>query len=125
MDKVFHVVLQLSHISDVTLDARLAVAPNVQGVGGIARSRKPLGHHVHAAATRRRAVHQYHATFARVARRRVISKGDLSAISRREVTDLRQIGEVHALEWVIDARHGRWLAWATEGDGQPNNRRQN
>src|SRR4051794_2721284 len=125
MNKVVHVVLQLPQIGDVTLDTRPTMAANVQGIGGITCSRNPLGHHVHAAAGRRRAMHQHHASFIRDVPRRVISKGEPGTVSRHELTDFRQIGEVNTLEWVTDARHGRRLAWAADGDRQSSNRQQN
>src|SRR6266513_4551818 len=78
---------------------------------------------MHAAAARRRAMHQHHAAFGRAARSRIEPESELRAISSRGVTDFRQIREVHALEWIIDTRHRAELAWSAQGNRQSNDRR--
>src|SRR5436190_6006100 len=121
VDKVFHVVLQLSHVGDATLRAGVAVSANIQSVGVVTHRREPLGHHMDAAATRRRAMHECHTAFNRASSSRVESEGELYAIASCEGCDFRQIGEVHALEWVVDTRHGRRRARPTKGDSKSNN----
>ena len=89
MDKVLHVVLQLSDISNVAFGAGLAVPANVQAVDRIPSRGERFGHHVHATASGRGAVHEHHAAFDGVPGSRVRPKGELSSIASRNVARFR------------------------------------
>src|SRR5206468_12964543 len=100
--------------------------PDVQRVSCIASGGKSLSHQVHAAATGRRAVQEHHAAFDRATCSRVGPKGELSAIASRNVPRFRQIGEIHVLERVVNARHWRRrLAWSAKCDRESKGRHKN
>src|ERR1700732_3045895 len=112
MDKILRVVLQLPDVSDMAFGTGLAVSSNVRRIGCISSRGEALGHHMHATATGGGAMHQHDTAFDRVADCGVRPEANLCAIASREMTAFRQIGEIHVLEWVIDARHRRRLAWS-------------
>ena len=71
-------------------------------------------------------MHQHDTAFDRVADRRVRPEGNLGAIARREMTEFRQIGEIHVLERVINARHWRRrLAWSAKCNRESEGRHKN
>ena len=70
-------------------------------------------------------MHQHDTAFDRVASCRVRPEGNLCAIASSEMTAFRQIGEIYVLEWVIDTRHRRRLAWSAECDRESKGRHQN
>src|SRR5437870_4232440 len=81
---------------------------------------------MHAAATGGRAVHEHDTALDRVADCRVGPEGNLCAITSREMTAFRQIGEIHVLERVTKARHWRRrLAWSAQCDRQSKGRHKN
>src|ERR1041385_4170070 len=102
----------------MSFGAGLAVSSNVQRIRCVSCRGETLSHHMHAAATGRGAVHQHDTALDRVANGRVGPEGNLCAIASGEMTAFRQIGEIDALAWVINARHRRRrLAWSADGDG--------
>src|SRR5580765_7122375 len=99
----------------MTFGTGLAVSSNVQRIGCISGRGDGLGHHMHAAATSGGAVHQHDTALDRVADCRVGPEGNPCAIASREMIAFRQIGEIHVLERVTNARHWRRrLAWSAK-----------
>ena len=71
-------------------------------------------------------MHQHDTALDRVADCRVRSEGNLCAIASREMTAFRQIGEIHVLERVINARHWRRrLAWSAKCNRESKGREKN
>src|SRR6185312_297662 len=110
----------------MTFGTGLAVSSNVHRIGCISSRGEALGHHMHAAATGGGAVHQHDTALDRVADCRVRPEGNLCAIASREMSAFRQIGEIHVLERVINARHWRRrLAWSAKCDRESKGRHKN
>src|SRR4029077_1357218 len=106
----------------MTFGTGLAVSSNVQRIGCISSRGEALGHHMHATATGGGAMHQHDTAFDRIADCRVCPEGNLCAIASGEMTEFRQIGEIHVFEWITDTRH-RWrLAWSAECDRESKGR---